>query len=68
MKANKLLKFLLKIEKDIKVYNRTLKDVKLNFRFSDNSDVYRVKNVEEDLFDSTTNNILESIIFKIKQL
>jgi hypothetical protein len=66
MKANKLLKFLLKIEKDIKVYNRTLKDVKLNFRFSDNSDVYRVKNVEEDLFDSTTNNILESIIFKIK--
>ncbi len=66
MKANKLLKFLLKIEQDIKVYNRTLKDVKLNFRFSDDSDVYRIKNVEEDLFDSTTNNILESIIFKIK--
>ncbi len=66
MKANKLLKFLLKIEKDIKVYNRTLEDVNLNFRFSDNSDVYKIKNVEEDLFDSTTNNILESIIFKIK--
>ena len=66
MKANKLLKFLLKIEKDIKVYNRTLEDVNLNFRFSYNSDFYKIKNVEEYLFDSTTNNILESIIFKIK--
>ena len=66
MKANKLLKFLLQIEKEIKPTNRTLKDINLNFRFCDDSDVYRIKKVEEDLFDSTTNNILESIVLKIK--
>lgn len=37
------------------------KDVQINFRWSDDSDVFRIKNAEEDLFDEETNNILESI-------
>ncbi len=40
------------------------KDVQINFRWSDDSDVFRIKNVEEDLFDEETNNILESICLK----
>jgi hypothetical protein len=38
------------------------KDVQINFRWSDDSDVFRVKTAEEDLFDAETNNILESIV------
>jgi hypothetical protein len=37
------------------------KDVQINFRWSDDSDVFRIKTAEEDLFDEETNNILESI-------
>jgi hypothetical protein len=37
------------------------KDVQINFRWSDDSDVFRIKKAEEDLFDAETNNILESI-------
>lgn len=66
MKASTIKKFLCEIEKELKYNNRTLDDVNVNFRFSDNSDVHQIKYVEEDLFDSKTNNILESIIFKIK--
>ena len=66
MKASKIKTFLSRIEEDLKHNNRTLDDVDVNFRFSDDSDVHRIKYVEEDLFDSTTNNIVESIIFKIK--
>jgi len=40
------------------------KDVQINFRWDDNSDVFRIKNAEEDLFDEETNNILESICLK----
>jgi hypothetical protein len=40
------------------------KDVQINFRWSDDSDVFRIKNAEEDLFDEETNNILESICLK----
>jgi len=66
MKASKIKTFLSRIEEELKDTNRTLEDVDVNFRFSDDSDVYRIKYVEEDLFDSTTNKIVESIIFKIK--
>ena len=61
MNANKLKKFLLDLEKEIKPYNRTLKDVDVNFRYSENSDVYRVNSVEYDLYDSEYNKIVESI-------
>lgn len=37
------------------------KDVQVNFRWSDDSDVWRVKTAEEDLFDEETNNTLTSI-------
>ena len=37
------------------------KDVQINFRWSDDSDVFRIKKAEEDLFDGETNNIFESI-------
>ncbi len=40
------------------------KDVQINFRWSDDSDVFRIKTAEEDLFDEETNNILESICLK----
>ena len=66
MKASKIKTFLSKIEKELKFRNRTLDDVDVNFRFSDDSDVHRINYVEEDLFDSATNKIVESIIFKIK--
>jgi len=64
MNANKLKKFLLDLEKEIKPYNRTLKDVDVNFRYSENSDVYRVNKIENDLYDSEKNKIVESIILK----
>jgi len=66
MKASEIKTFLSRIEEELKQNNRTLEDVNVNFRFSDDSDVHRIKHVEEDLFDSATNKIVESIIFKIK--
>ena len=66
MKASKIKTFLSRIEEELKYNNRTLEDVDVNFRFCDDSDVHKVKYVEEDLFDSTTNNIVESIIFRIR--
>ena len=66
MKASKIKTFLLEIEEQLKHKNRTLEDVDVNFRFCDDSDVHQIKHVEEDLFDPITNNIVESIIFKIK--
>ena len=65
MKASTIKKFLSRIEEELKYNNRTLDDVDVNFRFCDDSDVYQMKYVEEDLFDSKTNNIVESIIFRI---
>lgn len=66
MKASEIKTFLSRIEEDLKSNNRTLNNVNVNFRFCNDSDVHEIMHVEEDLFDSTTNNILESIIFKIK--
>lgn len=36
-------------------------DVEVNFRWDDNSDVFRIKSASEDLFDAETNSILTSI-------
>jgi hypothetical protein len=36
-------------------------DVEINYRHSNDSDVYPVKHVWEDLFDEKTNKTLESI-------
>ena len=37
------------------------KDVKVNYRWSNNADVWNIKGVWEDLFDAQTNSILTSI-------
>lgn len=66
MKANKIKTFLSRLEHELKYNNRTLNDVDVNFRFDDDSEVHQIKSIEEDLFDSTTNSIVESIILKIK--
>ena len=56
--AKKLLNFLLSQEKS----GVDLSKVVINYRADRNSDVEQVKEVEEDLFDSETNNKLESIV------
>ena len=57
--ADKLMKFLQSIQKS----GVDLKKVEINFRTNRNSDVVPIRVVEEDLFDSKTNSILESIVF-----
>jgi len=37
------------------------KDVEINYRHSNNSDVYMVKHVWEDLYDGESNSVLTSI-------
>ena len=66
MKASKLKDFLISVENEIKYNSRTLDNVDVNFRYSDDSDVYMVGFVEEDLFDAETNSIIESIILKVE--
>lgn len=61
MNVKKLLDYLLELKKE-----NDLSIIKLNFRYSECSDVYEITKVEEDLKDSKTNNILNSIIFKVK--
>ena len=66
MKASKLKDFLNYVENEIKYNGRTLDDVDVNFRYSDDSDVHSIGFVEEDLFDMQTNKIIESIILKVE--
>ena len=42
-------------------------DVEVNFRWSNDSDVFRIKSAEEDLFDAETNSILTSITLSHKK-
>ena len=58
MKANKLMDFLIDLENQ--GYN--LKDIEVNYRPDYDSDIESIEIVEEDLFDSKTNSILQSII------
>ncbi len=39
MKANEILNYLKKVEKAVKPYGRTLKDIEVNFRRSEDSDI-----------------------------
>lgn len=55
--AKKLLNFLINLEND----GHDISKVLINYRFDSDSDVYLCKLVMEDLFDSETNNILQSI-------
>ena len=67
MKASALKQFLNHVEEDIKHSGRTLDDVDVNFRYHNDSEVYRINHVEEDLFDPETNSIIESIVLKVEQ-
>ncbi|OBQ43955.1 MAG: hypothetical protein AN484_09420 [Aphanizomenon flos-aquae WA102] len=55
--AKKLLNFLINLEND----GHDISKVLINYRFDSDSDVHLCKFVMEDLFDTETNNILESI-------
>lgn len=44
------------------------KDVEINFRWSNNSDVFKIKSASEDLFDAETNKTLASITLFPKHL
>jgi len=61
LNAKKLLDYLLELKKE-----NDLNKIKINFRYFNESDVYEITKVEEDLHDEETNNTLESIIFKVK--
>jgi hypothetical protein len=62
MKANILMKFLKDLEIHCKQNNKTLKDVDVNYRRSDDDDIQKTDYVGVDLFDKKTNTKVESII------
>ncbi len=62
MKAYHLLKFLQNVEQQVKSYGKTLEDVEVNFRRSDDSDIEQTDYVGVDLFDEKTNKVIESIV------
>jgi hypothetical protein len=59
MKAKKLLKFL----EQLKENGQDLSKIEINFRNDYDSDVVKIKEVSEDLFDEETNSKLRSIVF-----
>ena len=62
MKAYHLLKFLQNVEQQVNSYGKTLEDVEVNFRRSDDSDIEQTDYVGVDLFDEESNKIIESIV------
>ena len=62
MKANQLLKFLQAVDKQVQVHGKTLEDVEVNFRRSDDSDIEQTDCVGVDLYDEKTNKVIESIV------
>ena len=61
LNAQELLNYLLELNQD-----NDLSQIQVNFRYSDDSEVFEVSKVEEDLFDEETNNNLQSIVLKVK--
>jgi hypothetical protein len=62
LNAKQLFDFLTELRK-----NNDLSKIQVNYRYSNDSDVYEMSLVEEDLFDDKTNNKLESIVLKVKE-
>ena len=62
MKAKEILNYLKKVEKAVKPYGRTLNDIEVNFRRSDDSDIEQTDSIGIDLYDSEKNNIIESVV------
>lgn len=59
LNAQELLDYLLELEH----YGLILEDINLHYRYDDDSDVELITGVCEDLYDSETNSVLESILF-----
>ena len=50
------------VEQQVHSYGKTLEDVEVNFRRSDDSDIEQTDYVGVDLFDEESNKIIESIV------
>lgn len=59
MKIKDLKKILQQLEEE----HGNIDNCDINYRYNNDSDVYRVNILEEDLFDPVTNNILDSVVF-----
>ena len=57
LNAKQLFDYLTELRKD-----NDLSKIQVNYRYSNDSDIYEVSIVEEDLYDEETNNKLESIV------
>ena len=66
LNAQELFDFLCFVKVNVESYGGKLGDVEINYRYDDDSDVRDISKVEEDLFDTETNNRIESIILKTK--
>ena len=58
------IKDLKKIIKNLEAEHGNIDNCDINYRFNNDSDVMRINHLEEDLFDSETNNILDSVVFR----
>tara|TARA_Y100001972_G_C7642403_1_gene322763 strand:+ start:1045 stop:1239 length:195 start_codon:yes stop_codon:yes gene_type:complete len=59
MKIKDLKKIINRLEKE----HGNIDNCEINYRYDKDSEVIRVKYLEEDLYDSQTNNILDSVVF-----
>ena len=57
------IKDLKQIIKNLEAEYGNIDNCDINYRFNNDSDVIRINHLEEDLFDSETNNILDSVVF-----
>ena len=57
------IKDLKKIIKNLEAEHGNIDNCDINYRFNNDSEVMRLNHLEEDLFDSETNNILDSVVF-----
>ena len=59
MKVKELKKILKQLEEE----HGNIDNCDINYRYNNDSDVIRLDYLEEDLFDSVTNNILDNVVF-----
>tara|TARA_R100001443_G_scaffold116760_1_gene138376 strand:+ start:3565 stop:3762 length:198 start_codon:yes stop_codon:yes gene_type:complete len=57
------IKDLKKIIENLEAEHGNIDNCDINYRFNNDSEVMRLNHLEEDLFDSETNNILDSVVF-----
>jgi hypothetical protein len=57
------IKDLKKIIKKLEAEHGNIENCHINYRYNNDSEVMRINHLEEDLFDSETNNILDSVVF-----